>query len=113
MARQQSTTFAKALISLMDEKSITVRKAAEFAGVGASTINSWRSGSSPEDYHAVKKLAECLGVTLAFLLTGEPDNSGDRNISVSEALEESDVLFDGYAKITVQRLIPRNKKDDK
>lgn len=109
MSRQRSTTFSKILISLMEEKNLTVRKAAALAGVGASTINSWRSGSSPEDYQAVKRLSKGLGVTLSFLLTGEDESRPDTALSVSEVLKEGDVLFDGFAKITVQRLIPRKE----
>lgn len=109
-SKKSKTVFAKNLIAIMEEKSISIRKAAELSGVGASTINSWRSGSAPEDYLAVKKLAKALGVSFSFLLTGEDDSRPQEDISISEVLEDGGMLFDGFAKITVQRLIPRNKK---
>jgi transcriptional regulator with XRE-family HTH domain len=57
----------------MQKKEMGVREAARIAGVGPSTIVSWRSGALPEDYLAVKRLAKALGTTLGFLLTGEED----------------------------------------
>lgn len=108
--KKENSEFSRILITLMDEKKITVRKAAEMAGVGASTINSWRSGALPENYKAVKRLANALGVSLSFLLTGEDETRSDQHASVSEVFSEDEVLFNGYAKISIQRLIPRSKK---
>jgi len=102
--------FSKILNNLMEEKSMSIRKAAEISGVGTSTINSWRSGSSPDDYLAVQKLAKALGVSFSFLLTGEDDTRPEGDINISEVLEDGGLLFDGFAKITVQRLIPKTKK---
>lgn len=101
--------FAKRLNLLMEEKSIGVREAARLAGVGPSTIMSWKSGSLPEDYLAVKRLAEALGTTMSFILTGENDSRSD-HVSISEVFDDGGTLFDGYAKVTIQRLIPRKKK---
>lgn len=96
----------------MEEKGVTIRKTAEATKISSSTLNSWRSGSAPEDYLAVKRLADFLEVSFSFLLTGEDENRKSSELSISEVLKESDVLFDGFAKITVQRLIPRNKKEN-
>jgi transcriptional regulator with XRE-family HTH domain len=106
-----ASSFSKILLTLMEEKKMTVRKAAELAGVGTSTLNSWRSGALPEDYLAVKRLAHGLGVTLSFLLTGEDDarmNSGPP--LVAEVFEDGGMLFDGFAKISIQRLVPKGGK---
>lgn len=95
----------------MAENEITVRRAAEIAGVGTSTVDSWRSGALPEDYLAVRKLAHGLGVSLSFLLTGEEDKTSNKLVpSITEVFEDGGSLFDGYAKITIQRLIPRKKE---
>ena len=66
--------FTQNLNQLLDEKDIGIREASRLAGVGPSTIMSWKSGALPEDYMAVKRLAESLGTTMSFLLTGELDN---------------------------------------
>ena len=62
MTRKRSPTskFSTILTSLMKEKKITVREAANIAGVAKSTIDNWRSGAMPEDFLAVKKLAKAL-----------------------------------------------------
>ena len=65
--RSDPTPFAKILRSLMTEKKMSVRAAAQVAGVGTSTIDNWRAGALPENYPAVKRLAEGLGVTLSFI----------------------------------------------
>lgn len=101
--------FTKILIKLMDEKNISIRDAAKLAGVGHSTISSWRSGAAPDNFEAVMKLAKGLGVTFSYLLTGEDDTRPDNPPSVSEVFSEGDFLFDGFAKITIQRLIPKEK----
>ena len=104
------TPFAKILRSLMAEKDMTIRQAAEIAGVGSSTVDDWRGGASPEDYSAIKRLADHLGVSFSFLLTGEEETRNSMNFpTVTEVFEDGGALFDGFAKITIQRLIPRKK----
>jgi len=108
-ARKVQTPFSKNLTSLLEEKNIGVREAGKIAGVGASTIMSWKSGATPENYLAVKRLAEGLGTTLSFLLTGEDDSRANLTPSITEVFEDGGPLFDGYAKIQIQRLIPKKK----
>jgi len=99
--------FAKTLRSLMTEKGISVRRAAESAGVATSTVDDWRAGTTPADYLAVKRLARALGVSFSFLLTGE-DEENRAPTTVTEVFSDGGILFDGYAKISIQRLVPRN-----
>jgi transcriptional regulator with XRE-family HTH domain len=108
--RAGPTPFSKILRALMTEKSVSVRKAAELAGVGTSTVDNWRGGALPEDYSAVKRLARGLGVSFSFLLTGEEDERANgQTPAISEVFDDGGPLFDGYAKILIQRLIPRRK----
>jgi transcriptional regulator with XRE-family HTH domain len=99
--------FSKLLVTLMKEKNLTVREAGAVAGVGASTIVSWRSGALPEDFRAVRALAGKLGVSFSYLLTGEDDTRPDGAPTVGEVFQDGGMIFDGYAKISIQRLIPR------
>lgn len=108
--KEKNSPFARNLNKLMKDKGMTIREAADVVGVAHSTINSWRSGAAPEDFMAVKELAKALGVSFSFLLTGEDETRGEQPPSVAEVFTEGDALFDGYAKITIQRLIP-NKKE--
>jgi transcriptional regulator with XRE-family HTH domain len=108
--RAGPTPFAKILRSLMAEKGLTVRRTAELTGISPSTIDDWRGGALPEDYSAVKRLANNLGVSFSFLLTGEEDQRSPGALpAVTEVFEDGGELFDGYAKITIQRLVPRKK----
>ena len=95
----------------MTEKGMTVRQAADHAGVGSPTIDDWRGGALPEDYSAVKRLAHAFGVSFSFLLTGEDDRRVNSVLpTIAEVFDDGGALFDGYAKITIQRLIPRKKE---
>lgn len=108
--KSEPTPFGKILKTLMKERELTLRDAANIAGVSASTIDDWKSGTSPADYMAVKKLANEFGVSLSFLLTGEEDNENTfKSPTLTEVFEDGGSLFDGYAKITIQRLVPRKK----
>lgn len=90
---------------------MTIRKAAEIAGVGTSTIDNWRGGALPEDYSAVKRLASELGVSFSFLLTGEEETRASNSPpAIAEVFDDGGALFDGYAKIMIQKLVPRQKK---
>lgn len=103
--------FARILIELMAERSMSVREAARIAGVAPSTITSWRSNAKPEDFIAVRKLAHALGVTMSYLLTGEDDSRpSGQPAAISEVFVDGGALFDGFAKITIQRLIPKTTK---
>lgn len=98
----------------MASKSLTVREAAEVAGVSPSTIQGWREGSMPTDFDAVRKLAERLGVTLGFLLTGYEDKKAQMP-SVNQVFKDGGTVFDGYLEVHVKRLVPRvnNYENDK
>ena len=109
--RAGPTPFGKILRSLMSERDMTIRQAAAHAGVSASTVDDWRGGALPEDYSAVKRLADALNVSFSFLLTGEEDNQTKKvTASITEVFDDGGALFDGFAKITIQRLIPRKKE---
>ena len=91
--------LTKRVNQLLDEFSI------EFLGhwIVASTIQEWRTSShSPSDIIAAKKLANYFGITLATLLTGEPDNLSC--VNPDEFFSDYETVFDGYAKITIQRI---------
>lgn len=103
--------FSKILKAVSKERGLTIRELASMAGVSPSMINDWQSGASLENYMAVKKLADELGLSFSFLLTGEPEKqSGNSMPSIAEVFDDGGALFDGYAKITIQRLIPQSKK---
>ncbi len=101
----QKSIFARNLNDLMKEHGMTVREAAKVANVAVSTIQNWRGGSSPNDYVAVRKLANALNTTLAWLLTGEHDTQAQGSIRIDDATHEEKPFFSGYAHITVNRIV--------
>lgn len=101
----QKNIFARNLNDLMKEHGMTVREAAKVANVAVSTIQNWRSGSSPNDYVAVRKLAQALNTTLGWLLTGEHDSQGPGQLRIDDVIHEERPFFSGYAYITVNRIV--------
>ena len=113
--RQKETIpFSKVLISLMSERKLSLREAARISGVSPSTISDWRNGRSPDNFMAVKKLAQALGTTLGFLLTGEYDSrEPGMPITVTEAFEPKEIIFEGIARVFIQKLSPREISEEK
>ena len=101
--------FAQILCALMKENNCTIAKAAKISGVSPSSVSDWQQGASPENYLAVQKLAEYFGVSLSFMLTGKEEKN-HTNPTITQVFDEGEFLFDGFAKITIQRIIPKNKK---
>ena len=101
----KTSNWGKRLQHILKEKQITQREAAQVAGVQPSVIAGWTAGQSPNDFVKVKQLADHLGVSFTWLLTGTNDQK-EKLSSVSELFEEQQ-YFDGYARIRIDRLIPR------
>ncbi len=100
--------FAKNLKSLMSEKKFTLKQVSSAVDIAPSVLSGWLAGATPEDHLAVKRLAKFFGVSFSFILTGLDD---ERDLpTITEVFEDGGVLFDGVAKITIQRLVPRTKK---
>lgn len=107
-----SSPFAKNLSALLEERGITVRDAARKIGVSPSTIVDWKSGVSPTDYEAVRKLSRLLGVSLCYLLTGFEESATSSPPPISSVFEPGQILFDGIASIKIVALIPKGPKHD-
>jgi transcriptional regulator with XRE-family HTH domain len=100
--------FRQILKSVMTERNLTVRKVAELAEVKPTTVSNWLDGKNPHDLKAVDRLAKSLGISFKGLLLGEPETVGSVQ-NISELYQEQD-FFDGLAKISIKRLIPRGEK---
>jgi len=91
------------LRTVLREKSITLRKAASLAGVSASVVDSWTTGASPGDFHAVRRLSDSLAISFSWLLTGSREAA--EQPTVTELFREVP-WFDGYARVQISRLLP-------
>jgi transcriptional regulator with XRE-family HTH domain len=106
--------FNHRLNQLMQEQQMTVREAGKYAGVAPSTVQNWRSGHVPTDFVAVRRLAAALGVSFSFLLTGEddfPQQAGNK--SITECFAADGILFDGYARVKIEKLRPLKNRQGK
>ncbi len=112
--RQITNLFSSTLVLLMKERKVTVKKAADWAQVPPATIQNWRSGHLPTDFASVRRLAEGLGTTLAFLLTGEHDQRLEGLVpTVTELFKDGGEVFDGYLEVKIRKMIPREKRGTK
>jgi transcriptional regulator with XRE-family HTH domain len=104
--KKKEAPFSKILCDLMDKRGVKISEAAKVAGVSISTISDWKTGSTPQDMFAVKKLAKHLGVSLEYLLTGEDtqNQSYVENKKLEDLFEIGDSLYEGIAKISIQKI---------
>jgi transcriptional regulator with XRE-family HTH domain len=107
--RKRSSTldnhWGKRLQSILTERSITVREAGRICQVSPSVISGWLKGNSPADLVIIKRLSEYLDVSFSWLLTGSYEKAA-KMPSLSELFSEQQ-YFDGYARIRIDRLVPR------
>lgn len=95
----------------MKERGLTLKQVAQLAGVSISVVQNWLEGKTPHDLQAVSKLAKGLGISFKSLLLGEAETN-HQPATISELFDEQ-LWFDGYAKITINRLIPRKGSSNK
>lgn len=95
--------ISKRLTRLMEEKSLTIRKAAELSGTAPSNISNWLSGSSPTDFQALKRLADALDVTVGYILLGYDENKAVREMTIDDMYCKEEI-FDGLVEIKIKRL---------
>ena len=93
---------------LMKEKNLSLREVAEILNIPKSTLHDWRSGAAPKDFEAIHRLANFFNVSIAFLLTGS-EEAGRDSAPIHAVFRDGGIVFDGYAHITIKKLLPRQK----
>lgn len=107
---KKENALRKVLAELMNTpgKKITIRDLARIAQVPHSTLSSWLAGSVPDNYQALKRIADHFGVSLSYLLLQEEDKVSAQKVpSVSQALMPGVTLFAGICEVNIRSLIPR------
>lgn len=61
---------------LLNERGITAYKVAQETGVTTATLSSWKKGRYTPKREKLQKIADYLGVTVDYLMTGE-ENVGE------------------------------------
>lgn len=60
---------------LCEEKGITPYRVCKETGITTATISNWKAGRYTPKQDKLQKIAEFLGVTIEYLMTGESPNS--------------------------------------
>lgn len=107
--KTEAQPLGRVLKGLMAERKLSIADVARMAGVSKSVAGDWLSGTTPADLLAVKRLADELGVSMAFLVTGERDKANAPTLE--DVLTGGDIM-EGVFKISVQRLVARTNKRD-
>lgn len=115
MPRQRKSNpseFAKNLRTLIKLHNLSNKEVAAIGDVSSSTLATWLAGATPSDFSSVQKIADHFDVTTAWILTGKEDKtSGKGSPTVAEALAPAGFLYSGFARITIEKLVPRNEFD--
>lgn len=98
---------------LLDKRGLKAFDVSKATGISSSTLTDWKKGRSVPKQDKMQKIAEFLGVSLEYLMTGEEADGGEtyylndetREIA-QEIFENPDLrsLFDMSRKMPPERL---------
>lgn len=74
--------------TLRDKKGLTDAAIAHATGITKSTFSDWKSGRSTPKREKLIKIADVLGVSLDYLLTGEQDDGWYTNKETAAIAQE-------------------------
>jgi len=80
------------------QKNISMNKLGDQVGVSGAAINGWKNGSYPK-VDVAKKVADTLGVSLDYLMTGKCDSGFDISTRELKLLEHYRKAKDDYKSI--------------
>lgn len=107
--KTKASKFSICLRQLLDKRGMSVKEAAQVAGVAQSTVATWLSGAAPSDLEPAAVLADHFGVSLSYLLLLREDkraDQGTRSPSVDDVLASAGFLYQGLARISIEKLEP-------
>jgi len=97
--------WSQRLKKVLSDRGLSQSRAARLIGVSPSVISGWTAGSRPVDPLRVKRFCDALGISFCWLMTGEEEVG--RTPANLEDIFVSEAVFDGYARIRVEKLILR------
>lgn len=93
--------ISEKIYRLRKEKGLTLEQIGDFVGVGKSTVRKWESGMIKNMRRdKIAKLAQCLGVSPAYLMGWEEPNS-----AVDTSSEIAKELISLLTDMTVQQKV--------
>lgn len=86
------------LRSILRERDLTLKEVSQKCGVSISTLHEWENNRAPKNPIQVAKVAQCLGISLHYLLFGFKDPE--------EALERiiKNEVFSGVYEISLKKV---------
>lgn len=102
---------------LIQKKGITPYKVSKETGVTQTALSNWKSGKSTPTTKTLQKIADYLGVTIDYLMTGEEKKEAnayylneETAATAQKIFEDDKVLFDVYRSTDKERLVEYAKK---
>ncbi|MBQ3045169.1 MAG: helix-turn-helix domain-containing protein [Clostridia bacterium] len=83
---------------LLQNRGWTPYEIAKISGVSQATLSDWKNGKSVPRNKTLKKLADCLGVSVGYL-KGE-NKTSDTEVSKVSVEDLKVALFDGNQEVT-------------
>ncbi|MGK5087855.1 helix-turn-helix transcriptional regulator [Bdellovibrionota bacterium FG-2] len=110
LRQRVASPFANNLKSVMAERGINLKSAADLAGVSPPVVHAWLQGGAPADFLAVAKLAKALGTDFQWLLTGGHAEANAARLPLNEIFNiQNEPAFNGIFMIEAKRL---QRKED-
>lgn len=84
---------------------VTAYKVSKDTGIAYSSFSDWKAGRSTPKQDKLKKIADYLGVSIEYLMTGEEDSSTDKfelkdaYFSFAKEMQEKNVTKDDMKKM--------------
>lgn len=103
--------FAK----LIEERGITPYRVHKETGVAQSTLSDWKNGKGTPSVDKLKKIADFLGVSVDYLLTGKEKSdqtAGLSNVYFSIAKDAQDNNIDPADLRAIIDIIKHRKKEN-
>ena len=103
---KNKSNFGTRLLSMLKQHELSLREAAEIAGVAHTVLHDWTIGTTPSNFAAVKRLAQHFGTSFEWLLLGEDAADGPAWRGV---IEDGEELYNGIFVIEgrIRQLKPR------
>ena len=96
--------FAINLNKILRERGITKKALSDATGIAQSCISEWTNGRSPTLSESIIKLAQYLGVTLDYLVTGkDAEEQLLQDLIQTDNAESFIQIHKGTYRITVEK----------
>ena len=102
------TPFSRELKRIMRDRDLSLTDVSKMADISKSTLSGWlASTATPADFTVVKRLANCLGVSMSLLCTGEEDKTAPKVGGDVIELFHNGESHEGCYRIILQKLVSK------